>query len=121
MDLDEDGYILAKDDVYTTLNGKILPGVFAAATSRTASTARPSPPPAPAAWPLSKSRSTSKSTAAKPHKSELRHTAPERGRGDRTMGRLFLFVDRSIVLPALRSLRSAGLRKTSAKPKRNTP
>ena len=30
MDLDEDGYILAKDDVYCTLNGEILPGVFAA-------------------------------------------------------------------------------------------
>ncbi len=30
LDLDEDGYILAKDDVYTTLNGEILPGVFAA-------------------------------------------------------------------------------------------
>ena len=30
LDLDEDGYILAKDDVYTTLHGEILPGVFAA-------------------------------------------------------------------------------------------
>jgi len=30
MDLDEDGYILAKDDVYCTLNGEILPGVFCA-------------------------------------------------------------------------------------------
>ena len=29
MDLDEDGYILTRDDVYTTLNGDILPGVFA--------------------------------------------------------------------------------------------
>ncbi len=29
MDLDEDGYILAQDDVYCTLNGEILPGVFA--------------------------------------------------------------------------------------------
>ncbi len=29
MDLDEDGYILAHDDVYCTLNGKILPGVYA--------------------------------------------------------------------------------------------
>ena len=29
MDLDEDGYILAKDDVYCTLNGQILPGVYA--------------------------------------------------------------------------------------------
>ena len=29
MDLDEDGYILAKDDVYCTLNGEILPGVYA--------------------------------------------------------------------------------------------
>ena len=29
MDLDEDGYILAKDDVYTTLNGEVLRGVFA--------------------------------------------------------------------------------------------
>ena len=28
MDLDEDGYILAQDDVYCTLNGKVLPGVF---------------------------------------------------------------------------------------------
>ncbi len=65
MDLDEDGYILATDDVYCTLNGKILPGVFcAAATSRTASTARPSPPPAPAAWPPLKSKSTWKTTAA---------------------------------------------------------
>jgi thioredoxin reductase (NADPH) len=30
MDLDEDGYILAKDDVHCTLNGEILPGVFCA-------------------------------------------------------------------------------------------
>jgi len=30
IDLDEDGYILAKDDVYCTLNGEILPGVFCA-------------------------------------------------------------------------------------------
>ena len=30
LDLDEDGYILAKDDVYCTLNGEILPGIFAA-------------------------------------------------------------------------------------------
>ncbi len=30
MDLDEDGYILAKDDVYVTHNGEILPGVFCA-------------------------------------------------------------------------------------------
>jgi thioredoxin reductase (NADPH) len=30
MDLDEDGYILATDDVYCTLNGQILPGVFCA-------------------------------------------------------------------------------------------
>jgi len=30
MDLDEDGYIVATDDVYCTLNGKILPGVFCA-------------------------------------------------------------------------------------------
>ncbi len=29
MDLDEDGYILTRDDVYTTLNGEILPGIFA--------------------------------------------------------------------------------------------
>jgi len=29
MDLDEDGYILTRDDVYTTKNGEILPGVFA--------------------------------------------------------------------------------------------
>ncbi len=29
LDLDEDGYILAKDDVYTTLHGEIIPGVFA--------------------------------------------------------------------------------------------
>ena len=29
LDLDEDGYILAKDDVYCTLNGEILPGVYA--------------------------------------------------------------------------------------------
>jgi thioredoxin reductase (NADPH) len=30
MDLDEDGYILAKDDVYCTLHGEIIPGVFCA-------------------------------------------------------------------------------------------
>jgi thioredoxin reductase (NADPH) len=30
MDLDEDSYILAHDDVYCTLNGEILPGVFCA-------------------------------------------------------------------------------------------
>jgi thioredoxin reductase (NADPH) len=30
MDLDEDGYILATDDVHCTLNGEILPGVFCA-------------------------------------------------------------------------------------------
>ncbi len=30
MDLDEDGYIVAKDDVHCTLNGEILPGVFCA-------------------------------------------------------------------------------------------
>src|ERR1700729_2882649 len=29
LDLDEDGYILTKNNVYTTVNGKILPGVFA--------------------------------------------------------------------------------------------
>ncbi|ADW70270.1 thioredoxin-disulfide reductase [Granulicella tundricola] len=29
MDLDDDGYILCKDDVYCTKNGEILPGVFA--------------------------------------------------------------------------------------------
>ena len=29
LDLDDDGYILAHDDVYTTLHGEILPGVFA--------------------------------------------------------------------------------------------
>ncbi|SNT27324.1 thioredoxin reductase (NADPH) [Granulicella rosea] len=29
IDLDEDGYIVAKDDVYTTLNGQVVPGVFA--------------------------------------------------------------------------------------------
>ena len=29
MDLDEDDYIVAKDDVYCTLNGEILPGVYA--------------------------------------------------------------------------------------------
>ena len=29
MDLDEDGYILTKNNVFTTVNGKILPGVFA--------------------------------------------------------------------------------------------
>jgi len=30
MDLDEDGYILAADDVYCTLNGQVIPGVFCA-------------------------------------------------------------------------------------------
>ena len=30
MDLDEDGYILAKDDVYCTKDGEVLPGVFCA-------------------------------------------------------------------------------------------
>lgn len=30
VDLDEDGYILAKDDVYCTLHGEVLPGIFAA-------------------------------------------------------------------------------------------
>lgn len=30
MDLDEDGYIHSKDNVFTTLNGKVLPGVFCA-------------------------------------------------------------------------------------------
>ena len=30
MDLDEDGYILAHDDVHCTLNGEVLPGVFCA-------------------------------------------------------------------------------------------
>ena len=29
LDLDEDGYILTRNDVYTTLNGEIIPGVFA--------------------------------------------------------------------------------------------
>lgn len=29
MDLDEDGYILTKNNVLTTLNGEIIPGVFA--------------------------------------------------------------------------------------------
>ena len=29
LDLDDDGYILTRDDVYTTNNGEILPGVFA--------------------------------------------------------------------------------------------
>ena len=29
LDLDDDGYILTRDDVYTTLNGEIIPGVFA--------------------------------------------------------------------------------------------
>ena len=29
MDLDEDGYILTRDDVYCTLNGEVLPGVYA--------------------------------------------------------------------------------------------
>ena len=30
MDLDEDGYIKSKDNVFTTLNGEVLPGVFCA-------------------------------------------------------------------------------------------
>ena len=30
MDLDEDNYILATDDVYCTLNGQVIPGVFCA-------------------------------------------------------------------------------------------
>ncbi len=30
MDLDEDGYILSKDNVFTTLDGKVIPGVFCA-------------------------------------------------------------------------------------------
>lgn len=30
MDLDEDGYIKSKDNVFTTLNGQVIPGVFAA-------------------------------------------------------------------------------------------
>ena len=30
LDLDDDGYILAKDDVYCTLHGEIIPGLFAA-------------------------------------------------------------------------------------------
>ena len=29
LDLDPDGYILTKNNVFTTLNGEILPGVFA--------------------------------------------------------------------------------------------
>jgi thioredoxin reductase (NADPH) len=29
MDLDQDGYILCQDDVYCTLNGTVIPGVFA--------------------------------------------------------------------------------------------
>ncbi len=29
VDLDEDGYILTRDDVYCTLNGEVLPGVYA--------------------------------------------------------------------------------------------
>ncbi len=29
LDLDEDGYILTRDDVYTTRDGEIIPGVFA--------------------------------------------------------------------------------------------
>jgi len=29
MDLDEDGYILTRNNVFTTLNGEIIPGVFA--------------------------------------------------------------------------------------------
>jgi thioredoxin reductase (NADPH) len=29
LDLDQDGYILTQDDVYTTLHGEIIPGVFA--------------------------------------------------------------------------------------------
>lgn len=28
MDLDQDGYVLSKDNVFTTLNGEVLPGVF---------------------------------------------------------------------------------------------
>ena len=30
LDLDDDGYIVSKDNVFTTLDGKILPGVFCA-------------------------------------------------------------------------------------------
>jgi len=30
MDLDEDGYILASDDVHCTLNGQVIPGVYCA-------------------------------------------------------------------------------------------
>ncbi len=30
MDLDEDGYIVSKDNVFTTLDGKVIPGVFCA-------------------------------------------------------------------------------------------
>jgi thioredoxin reductase (NADPH) len=29
LDLDEDGYIVTKNNVFTTLNGDIIPGVFA--------------------------------------------------------------------------------------------
>ena len=29
VDLDEDGYILAQDDVYCTLNGRVVPGLYA--------------------------------------------------------------------------------------------
>jgi thioredoxin reductase (NADPH) len=29
MDLDDDGYILTQNNVFTTLNGKVIPGVFA--------------------------------------------------------------------------------------------
>jgi len=28
IDLDEDAYIVAKDDVYCTLNGEVLPGIY---------------------------------------------------------------------------------------------
>ena len=30
MDLDEDGYIVSKENVFTTQDGKVIPGVFAA-------------------------------------------------------------------------------------------
>ncbi len=73
MDLDEDGYIVAQDDVYCTLNGKSSPASSPAATSKTASTARPSPPPAPAAWLPSRSRSTWKVTAADPAQFNSEH------------------------------------------------
>jgi thioredoxin reductase (NADPH) len=29
MDLDPDGYILTRNNVFTTLNGQVIPGVFA--------------------------------------------------------------------------------------------